>query len=244
MSMKGNVLTVVLVAGKILGLDEKTMKYYSNEKLKNQEKYLDSKNTQKMSDKEEENWVDLKTLKKIPDYWKREYIKSPSEFNAKCWLVSALYVTANYMPPVRGNVFIKMRYYNEDPKEKGMNYFVNGENKYFVFGDHKTIKANGKQVTRIPKNSKILGALRAYRKYNDTDYFLLNDNEEPFAQVQFTRFLYRVFEKTGKKVSSTMLRKIFISDYFKSDKSKLNRQKLAKKMLHSVGVQALVYEKK
>ena len=246
-SMKGNLLTIILVVGGILELDEDKMKIYKKEKLENQIKYMTKQQEQEKNIKENENWVDITDLKKIPNYWKRQFEKSTKDkkINSLKWLVASLYMTANYLPPERGNIYIKMKYTKTDPDNDNNNYFVDGEEKQLFLNDFKTIKTLGSKVFKIPKNSKIIKALNAYRLYNNTEYLLINPkNDKPFTSPRFTEFLQSVFKPTGKKVSSVMLRKIYISNFYKNDKKIKTREKLADKMLHSSNTAQSIYEKK
>jgi len=246
-SMKTNILTIILVLGSIMKLDEEKLKIYKEEKVKYQVKYFTKQQEQKKDIKENENWVSVKELKKIPNYWKRQFEKSTKDkkINSLKWLVSSLYITANYLPPERGNIYIKMKYTKTKPDDDKFNYFLDGEKKELILNNFKTVKALGKKIFKIPKNSKILKALNAYRLYNNTNYLLINPiNNEPFTSPRFTEFLQLVFEPTGKKVSSVLLRKIYISDFYKDDKSIKTRKKIASKMLHSSNVAQSIYEKK
>lgn len=246
-SMKGNLLTIILVVGGILELDEDKMKIYKKEKLENQIKYMTKQQEQEKNIKENENWVDITDLKKIPNYWKRQFEKSTKDkkINSLKWLVGSLYMSANYLPPERGNIYIKMKYTKTDPDNDNNNYFVDGEKKQLFLNDFKTVKTLGRKVFKIPKNSKIIKALNAYRLYNNTEYFLINPkNNKPFTSPRFTEFLQSVFKPTGKKVSSVMLRKIYISDFYKNDKKIKIRKNLANKMLHSSNTAQSIYEKK
>ena len=138
-----------------------------------------------------------------------------------------------------------MKYTKTDPDNDNNNYFVDGEKKQLFLNDFKTVKTLGRKVFKIPKNSKIIKALNAYRLYNNTEYFLINPkNDKPFTSPRFTEFLQSVFEPTGKKVSSVMLRKIYISDFYKNDKKIKIRKNLANKMLHSSNTAQSIYEKK
>ena len=246
-SMKTNILTIILVLGSIMKLDEEKLKIYKEEKVKYQVKYFTKQQEQKKDIKENENWVSVKELKKIPNYWKRQFEKSTKDkkINSLKWLVSSLYITANYLPPERGNIYIKMKYTKTKPDDDKFNYFLDGEKKELILNNFKTVKALGKKIFKIPKNSKILKALNAYRLYNNTNYLLINPiNNEPFTSPRFTEFLQLIFEPTGKKVSSVLLRKIYISDFYKDDKSIKTRKKIASKMLHSSNVAQSIYEKK
>ena len=59
-----------------------------------------------------------------------------------------------------------------------------------------------------------------------------------------TKFLYQVFAPTGKKISSSMIRHIYLTDKYGDESSYKEKEKDAEKMGHSVGEQQRVYVKK
>ena len=76
------------------------------------------------------------------------------------------------------------------------------------------------------------------------DHFLLvkegKDRNEPVTRNYYTKFMLRTFKKTGKAISSTMIRHSIVSDVYKIDKA----QELADVMGHSVAMAQQVYAKK
>ena len=164
-SSRSNMLSVILVLMDFYkgnpALKEKLYNFYLNEKVEANKNYDDLKQNQKKTEKESARWVDIKELKKMPDYWRRRYKKDLSRQNALRWLLASLYMTANYCPP-RRNIFATVKYFETPPAktEKG-NYFVLGPKPKFVYQDYKTVKKHGKVEIKIPKNSRILKAIKA-----------------------------------------------------------------------------------
>jgi len=69
----------------------------------------------------------------------------------------------------------------------------------------------------------------------------LNSKKEPMTANGLTKYLQKTFAPTGKNISSSMIRHIFISDKFPAQ----NKEKdaVSEKMLHSTEQQTL-YSKK
>jgi len=248
LSSQANLLSLILVLMDFYkgnpGLHEKLYNFYLNHKKEVEKEYDGKKTEQKKNEKESEKWVQLDKLKKVPDYWRRRFNKSKTETNALYWVLSSLYMTANYCPP-RRNIFASVKYHQTNPKnEPSGNYFVRSPKAKFVFQDYKTANKHGKVVINIPKNSRMLKAIDAYRTFNNSNYLLQYKTKKPFTTDQMTKTLYTVFQSAGKNISSSMLRKIYISEKFECDTKLEEREKLATKMGHSVGTQMKYYEKK
>lgn len=247
-SAKSNMLSIILVLMDFYkgnpALYEKLYNFYLDKKMNSNKKYDEERMNQKKSEKESAKWVDLKQLKKMPDYWKRRFLKVKSETHALYWLLASLYMTANYMPP-RRNIFASVKYFDTiPPKNTKGNYFVRNPRPRFVYQDYKTVSTHGKVEIKLPKNSRILKAIDAYRKYNSSEHLLLYKTKKPFTTDQMTKALYEVFKPVGEGIGSSMLRKIYVSKKYEDQAELIKRTELAKKMGHSVNTQMIYYEKK
>lgn len=244
-SAQSNMLTIILLLTNIFNFDKEIYKIYQEKKKNINVAYFEKQSEQAKNEKESENWVDFKTLKKYPAYWKKQYMANKNEQNAFNWFVSSLYIGFNYLPP-RRNIYNTMKYYVKAPINEKNNYFLDSPTlKQFVINDYKTSWKYGQQILKIPKNSQLLKALTAYRLYNKSSDLLLSPKSKKFLTSQLmTGALNRIFAKTGKKIGSSMLRKIFISHIYRNDKGKKYRGELARKMGHSSYISQLCYEKK
>lgn len=247
-SAKSNMLSMILVLMDFYkgnpALYEKLYNFYLEQKKESNKEYDDLRHNQKKTEKESEKWVDLKELKKMPDYWKRRFKKNPSQKNALYWVLASLYMTASYCPP-RRNIFSTVKYFDTEPKNQKGNYFVRNPKPKFVYQDYKTVAKHGKVVVKIPKNSRILKAIESYRKFNKSENLLEHPStKNPFTTDQMTKTLYEVFKPVGEGIGSSMLRKIYVSTQYEDQQELQKREKLAKQMGHSVNTQMIYYEKK
>jgi len=77
---------------------------------------------------------------------------------------------------------------------------------------------------------------------NEGPNFIVNTkNGNMLTQQAFTGLLNRIF--APHKVSSSMLRKIYISSFLNSNPSVKQRKELAKIMGHQIGLQEFVYSR-
>jgi integrase len=105
-----------------------------------------------------------------------------------------------------------------------------------VFNRFKTAKTYGEQKVNIPTALKSI--LNKWIKINPTDYLFFDSNMNPLSSVKITQRLNKIF---GKKVGSSMLRHIFLTDKYGDLKEE--QQTLASAMGHSVHEQQNVYVK-
>tara|TARA_R110000803_G_scaffold19146_3_gene50401 strand:- start:126 stop:554 length:429 start_codon:yes stop_codon:yes gene_type:complete len=128
-----------------------------------------------------------------------------------------------------------------DAQKKERNYLIikSRNNKTFSLGDYKT---SGKYGTKlIPVGKKLNSALNIWLRFNTTGNLLLNSRKEPMTGNGLTKFLQKTFAPTGKSISSSMIRHIFISEKFPAVNDE--KEEVASKMLHSTSQQTL-YSKK
>ena len=136
--------------------------------------------------------------------------------------------------------------------------FGDEETEYYykmVLREYKTHSTYGDFEMIIDKEHPLYIPIKKYIK--DARLWMLVDDAEynspilfPNAKGDFMntaswgRLLNSVFKSTGKKISSTMLRHIYISDKFKGDTPLQVRKDLAKLMGHKPTTAQMVYEKK
>jgi len=208
--------------------------------------------TQIKNEKQAANWVDMKTLTDIVDRLHADII-SQNLYQLAHWdkqqtdlfqryMVSSLYTK---LPPVRldfaGMIVTSMTDYNK-LKDKKDNYLVieNMKKKYFSFNDYKTNKQYGEKFIEIPP--EINDILNVWLIHNKTYILLLDSNGRPMSRVTLSRYLNKIFAPTGKQISVTMLRHIYLSNEFKPQAQKM--KDLADQMGHSIATQQNIYVKK
>jgi len=231
---------------------EKELKEYRDVLDGVAKEYKDGVEEQRKSEKESANWVSLDKLRKVMRKYKAEIMEKgllkKDELNKKemdllqKWVVSSLYILDDN-PPLRNDytmkVISKSDYDKLSDKEKNDNNYLvvkSRNNKFFSLGEYKTDKKYG--LKKIDVGSKLNSVLNIWLKYNKSGYLLLNSKGDPMNANSLTKYLNKVFEPTGKKISSTMIRHIFISEKIGGPTLK-EKQEIADKMGHSVNTQEL-----
>jgi len=203
--------------------------------------------TDEATDDQKKNWISWEDVKKKFEELKEEVKKFKGEkiLSDSNWttllgyMVLALYV---HNPPRRNKDYQLMnivKKYN-DKYDNDVNYLSYDENK-FIFNNYKTSKKYGRQILDI--NDELKECIDFYLKYHPkvkgkitktlNTPFLVSHTGNPLVQTNsMTKLLNKVF---GKKISSSALRHIFLTDKYKGVVDEMKEDALM--MGHSTGQQ-------
>jgi len=257
LSTRKTYLAAIVVALMAFEKDEKLISPYRDDIEALAKKFNDDMEKQKKSETQDKNWVSLAALRKVMRKYRNELNEkgifkkdyddlTNKEFDLlQKWIVASLYILDDN-PPLRNNYIMNVisnkDYEKLSEKEKEeRNYTVvkSRNNKFFSLGNYKT---SGKYGTKIiPVGKKLNSALNIWLKFNKTGHLLLNSKREPMTANGLTKYLQKTFSPTGKNISSSMIRHIFISEKFPAQNAE--KEEVAEKMGHSVEQQTL-YSKK
>ena len=211
----------------------------------------------KKSEKQKENWTTISELQKVLGNYKKQLDRdgslkkdelSKKEFDLlQKWLVGSLYIADESNPPLRNDYIMDIMSSKDydrldiETKQKN-NYLVvkNKSNKMFSLGEYKTSQKYG--VKEIKVGKKLNTVLNVWLKYNKSKHLILNANGDQITPNSLTKLLIKIFEPSGKKISSSMLRSIYISEKFPPQTDE--KTELADLMLHSKEIASEVYAKK
>jgi hypothetical protein len=160
--------------------------------------------------KEEENWISKEELDEI---YKREKTKALFLLKKKTLSQEDLNEIQNYIilslyiliPPRRSLDYTEMKIKNIGSDD---NYIEKND---FVFNKYKTSKFYNQQREQISK--KLMSILKKWIKINPTDFLLFDSNGNKLTPSKLTRRLNRIF---GKNISTSALRKFYISHKYQS----------------------------
>ena len=179
-------------------------------------------------------------------------ITAPTENNYKYFDTYQRYLVLNLyylIQPLR-NDYVDLEVYEtsfgvfEDTEK---NYIYLSEKK-LVLNRYKTSRTYGVRNT-IELPEELVNIVRKWMEIRQVIYpelagkkvLLLTKNLKGMMQVNLTQYLNRIF---GKKVSSTMLRKSYLSEKYPVTSSVAEMASDARAMQHSVAVQQTIYRKK
>jgi len=203
--------------------------------------------TNEMSHQQSENWLEwsevmekYKTLRLLVDKFIDDKVISEAKYNLLLSLmVLSLYI---FNSPRRNKDYSLMNIIRSYKNEVDKNY-LDYDNKKFIFNVYKTAKSEGQKVMDI--NDELQAVIELYLKHHpllkgkkmpkkvDIPFLVYYDGTEFTADNCITRILNKVFHP--KKVSSSMLRHIFITKEFGGEVKKM--EKVASEMGHTVATQ-------
>ena len=244
-----NYLTAVLVVLQAYDANQKLIDYYKNLINALNEKYNSIMSQNQKSEKQEANWSSMEELKKVFKDLEKEVLAldlknkikiKPAEFNKlQDYLIAGLYTL---LPPVRLDYAPCFIIPSKTQATKSTNYLVNsGRNrKSFFIQEYKNVSSRGPQTIDIPP--KLNTIINMWLRWNDTNYFLLNNRKEVLSANGLGKHLTRIFAPTGKHLSINLLRSIYISENMNMEAIKAS-EKMANDMMHSTSVQKNIYYK-
>jgi len=203
--------------------------------------YQDFINTQTKTKTQEDNWKSFDEIKKIYDDM---YVKIKPLLNNKTniskkdfktlqdFMILAL-TTGVWINPRRSMDWCEMKINNIDKEHD--NYI---DKNFFVFNKYKTSKFYDEQRVEIPKGLRLI--INKWIKLNSHDYLFVDNNNNKLSNVKLTQRLNSIFDG---KISTSMLRHIFLTDKLKDIPALKELQDMAENMGHSVAEQ-LQYIKK
>ena len=281
-SMKKNLLSAALV---LYGCDYPKegviYEQYVKALKEVNEEYTNQKIKQEVTENESKKWVKLSKLRSVIPIYK-DSIKNIVEMTPETvynnwklfdmiqkYVVSSLYLATDALPP-RRNLYANTKMITHtaykklsDADAEKNNWLVcptkKGEKWRFVFTsiNYKTGWKYGDQIFNLRTNSKLIPALKVWKKYNIRPddivdgyntgrWLLLNPvNKEKMTSSRLSKYLAQTFSVLGgdKNISSSTIRKIYISEMYKNDTKLSKRIKTAKKMGHDHKTAQLHYEK-
>jgi len=241
--------TILAAIVSVLGLFSNKPTYknthlFYHTKMMGMMKMLKTTETSEKTEKQKENWIDWTTIKKLSTdaYTKvKGFGKHLTPKDADHLLNTTVLSLYTCVPPRRNQDYLDMVIVKkwDDDMDKSKNYLDLTGNQ-FIFNKYKTAKKYGTQHVTIPNDdvNPLMDILATYLKYhplykkNTETPFLVGIDGTPLKAVNsITRILNKIF---GKKVGSSLLRHIFLSDKYNIKEM----QEDAADMGHSVEEQA------
>lgn len=214
---------------------------YKTALLADGKKYQEFIDTQTKTDSQQENWKSYDEVKNIFNemYKKVKPLlnsKSPldnKEYSVLMDFILVALTSGVFISPRRSLDWIEMKIKNVDKTTD--NYIEKNE---FIFNKYKTAKFYDTQKVEIPKELKTI--LNKFIKLNSHEYLLTDTNGNKMSNVRLTQKLNVIFDG---KISTSLLRHIYLTDKLKDVPALTELKEMAKDMGHSV-TEALQYVKK
>ena len=249
-----SIATVLKAVGDKLEL----LKEYNKHLKEDNKTYDEEKATHIMTEKERQNWTNLATLNKtvLNKYRLKLILKGiigkseePRDIllNTELYLLQKYLIAALYLlQPARRADYIMKIIYNKDQNDTKQNYLLIDKKKYyFIFNDFKTVKSVKQHTVEVPKEIKKI--LKIWIKFNKErlkhdNSLLINSDMKPLNTNGLVKLVPIVFKSSGKHITVSLLRKIWISENVDGKNGEKNKV-LAKAMHHSTNTQYNTYFK-
>jgi|APGre2960657404_1045060.scaffolds.fasta_scaffold02198_6 integrase len=250
-SRKVMLTSIIVLIDSAVNFDEKIKKIYREylKKLANENDAVYKENEK--NTKEEENWITRKDIQDKIDNLeisikKDSFTKRQRADVFQQYLVLNLYFL---LPPVR-NDYTKVKIVNDPLLEKDIDLnfnYINLFNNTLYLCNYKTAKFYGTQKILIPE--PLLEMIKKYQiiKKENLDYtepfMLINTtNNTQMNSNTLTKYLNKIFKP--KKVSTTILRKVYLSEKYPITHSMNEMDIDAAVMGHDINTARKIYTKK
>lgn len=235
---------------------DKLLDKYNEIRDEGNKKYQDDNATGVISDKQKKNFAELsevnEMIKTMEKEIKEKGLKKKDSLNAKEKALIQVFILFNIYTrlPMRNDVsgmsIITKRLYNKlkEDEKKENNYLVIEKGKmFFVLNQFKTSSKYKELDIDIPKDLEKL--LRFYIKVNgltNGDTLFTSSTGKPLSRNALSQLFIKTSKKyMDKSISTTMLRKIVLSDKFADVKKE--QEEMAEITGHSVETMNEVYVK-
>ncbi len=235
---------------------DKLIEEYNTIRDEGNKKYQDDNATGVISEKQKKNFVELSEVQKMIDEMGKEIkdkgLKKKDSLAPKekqliqVFILYNIYTRLPMRNDVSGMTITTKRLYNKlsEDEKKENNYLVVEKNKmFFVLNQFKTSKKYKELDIDIPKDLEKL--LRFYIRVNglsNGDVLFTSSTGKPLSRNALSQLFLKTSKKyMDKSISTTMLRKIVLSDKFADVKKE--QEEMAEITGHSVSTMNKVYVK-
>ena len=249
-----NAIIIYLMAiGDDTKKDKQILKEYNDMRDDLNKKYEDQQATGKISDKQKDNFVEMSEvedmIKEMEDEIKKGKLKKKDSLTGKehnlveAYVLFSIYTRLPMRNDVAGMEAITKREYNKlsDTDKKAKNYLViNKNNMLMVLNKYKTAKKYEENKIDIPKDLEKI--LRFWIRVNGMGILFKSSTGKELSRNALSQLLIKNTKKyMGKSISTTMLRKIYLSSKYGEVKKEM--QKDAKVMGHDTDTAQKIYIK-
>lgn len=212
----------------------------------------DQYSSNKMSEKQEANWM---TLDEMREFVKKLEMKLPrliDTYGEYKQLVSYLVILIHLDYPLRNDLAcakIHLAKDMPDKQDKDTNYLSIGDKKVTLYlNDYKTEDKYGSKIIEFNEDvsREIIQYYPVIKQLSPKGWFI-RDRDDPdkcISRTTLTKWINAAFADTGKKVSTTQIRRSVISSVYKPQEGEMKKkQDLAYVAGHSVNMAQTVYSK-
>lgn len=212
----------------------------------------DQYSTNKMTEKQEANWLTIDELREIVKKLEMKLPRLIDTYSEYKQLISYLIILIHLDYPLRNDLAcakIHLAKDMPDKQDKEINYLSVGDKKVTLYlNDYKTEYKYGSKI--IEFNEEISREIMKYypviKQLSPKGWFVRDrdDDDKCISRTTLTKWINSAFSDTGKKVSTTQIRRSVISSVYKPQEGEQKKkQDLAYIAGHSTQMAGSVYAK-
>ena len=245
-----NAIIVLLMALNSKGDKDKLIEKYDKIRADKNKEYEDFNATGKISSKQKANFVELKTItdminkmgEDLKGFKKRE-LSAKDKMLLQVYIIYQIHIRLPLRNDLAEMEAIQKRTYNKlsEDEKKAKNWLIVEKGKMWMsLNKFKTQSKYEELKFDVPKDLEKL--LRSYIKINGMGVLFKSSTGKPLSRNQLSQLLLKYSKRyINKSISTTMLRKIVLSDKFA--KLKKDQKEMANITGHSVEMMNDVYIK-
>jgi hypothetical protein len=209
------------------------------------------------SEKIEKNWVSVQELKSTLEILRGKVLPAESidTYNEYRALVKYLMLKIHIQMPLRNDLACAKIYLSSDnsgeKRDKSINQIIINKTKktgQLILNDYKTSATYGSKLLEIPTDitKELIKWYPVIIRMSPHRWLIpdRDDLDKCISRVTYTKLFNSIFEDSGKKVSTTQIRRTIVSDLYKVDADEYKKkEELANVMSHSVSTAGKVYAK-
>lgn len=246
LSTKKNYMTSILVVIKTETFDKNVVNAYTEYHKNLSQKQTDIYYDNSMNEKEKDNWISIDEIKTKIDSLRKLINANPHNIIDifQQYLILNLYTL---LPPLRNDYAGDMILLKNDSKSNESCNRIILSKKEMILCEYKTSKTYGKKIIVLPDDLvRILEewlVLRKQREINSNFLLIkITNYNEKMSKNLLTKYLNKIFYP--KKISTTILRKVYLSEKYPVIHTYREMQKDAYIMSHDINTAKLIYSKK
>lgn len=236
---------------------------YSNELQQNIDNLVkevnDAYSTNMKSEKINKNWVGVPELRATIESLKSKVLAPDAidTYNEYKALMKYLMLLIHVSMPLRNDLACSKIYLTNEVSKKDLgekreiNKIIIHKSKksaQLILNDYKTAGTYGQKVIEFPPDiaKEVIKWYPVIIRMSPNHWFIKDhdDDDKCISRVTYTKWMNSIFADTGKKVSTTQIRRTIVSDLYDVDQNEMKqKEQLADVMGHSVETANKVYAK-
>ena len=248
-----NTLNAVIVYLMAVDGDKDIIKTYTEKRDELNTQYVEEQEKGIISDKQAKNFATKEELNKMIEEMetqlkpirKKEELSKKEKALLQVYTIFNIYMKMPMRNDIAGMIALKQGAFNKLPKEErdSNNYLViNKNNLYFILNNYKT-KGTYNELKLDIEDKGLKKILFYFLKRNGEGVLFKSQVGTPLTSNALTQLLTKISKRyMGKSVSTTMLRKIYLSDKYSDVKDEMKKDSVM--MGHSLDEALTVYVKK